>query len=113
MNNKNDQRSNQDALSEKIFSNEHKKRGRLKIFLGYAAGVGKTYSMLDDAHEKRKDGIDVVVGYVEPHSRPETIRLLEGLPSLPPKVLNHGNIKLKEFDLDAALERKPELILVG
>lgn len=87
-------------------------KGRLKIFLGYASGVGKTYSMLDDAHEKMNSGMDVVVGYVDPHSSPETLRILDGLPALPLKIISHGNLQRKEFDLDAALERKPELILV-
>ncbi len=87
-------------------------KGRLKIFLGYASGVGKTYSMLDDAHEKINSGMDVVVGYVDPHSSPETLKILDGLPALPLKIISHGNLQLKEFDLDAALERKPELILV-
>jgi len=87
-------------------------KGRLKIFLGYASGVGKTYSMLDDAHEKMDSGMDVVVGYVDPHSSPETLKILDGLPALPLKIISHGNLQLKEFDLDAALERKPELILV-
>ncbi|MBR0597014.1 sensor histidine kinase [Sinanaerobacter chloroacetimidivorans] len=112
MTNQDDQRPNPDLLLESIRSNETCKRGKLKIFLGYAAGVGKTYSMLDDAREKFQSGIDVVVGYVEPHARPETMQLLEGLPALPPKVVKHKNIELKEFDLDAALGRKPELILV-
>jgi two-component system, OmpR family, sensor histidine kinase KdpD len=108
----NDQRPNPDVLLEKLHSDEKKKKGRLKIFLGYAAGVGKTYSMLDDAHEKLKSGIDVVAGYIEPHSRPETMRLLGGLPVLPPREIQYRNLQLKEFDIDAALERKPELILV-
>lgn len=110
--NQNDQRPDPDILLETIRSNETRRKGKLKIFLGYAAGVGKTYSMLDDAHEKLDSGVDVIVGYIEPHSRPETIRLLEGLPALPLKVLQHRNLQLKEFDIDAALERKPELILV-
>jgi len=87
-------------------------KGRLKIFLGYASGVGKTYSMLDDAHEKFQSGIDVVVGYVDPHSTPETLKILDGLPALPLKTISHGNQQIKEFDLDAALEKKPELIIV-
>ncbi|HYE69295.1 MAG TPA: sensor histidine kinase KdpD [Anaerovoracaceae bacterium] len=87
-------------------------KGRLKIFLGYASGVGKTYSMIDDAHEKMNSGMDVVVGYVDPHSSPETLKILDGLPALPLKIISHGNLQLKEFDLDAALERKPELIIV-
>ncbi|HWQ78997.1 MAG TPA: sensor histidine kinase KdpD [Anaerovoracaceae bacterium] len=108
----NDHRPDPDALLEAIRSDQPEKKGKLKIFLGYAAGVGKTYSMLDDAHEKLKSGVDVVAGYIEPHSRPETMRLLEGIPTLPPKVIRHRNIWLKDFDLDAAIERKPELILV-
>jgi len=108
----NDRRPNPDVLLEGIQSNEGKEEGKLKIFFGYAAGVGKTYAMLDDAREQLKNGVDVLVGYVEPHTRPETLRLLEGLPTLPPKVVQYKNIQLKEFDLDAALLRKPELILV-
>jgi len=107
-----DLRPDPDALLKKISSEEKNKKGNLKIFLGYAAGVGKTYAMLDDAHEKINSGVDVVVGYVEPHTRPETMQLLEGLPALPPNDVNYKNIKIREFDLDAALERKPELILV-
>ena len=107
-----DQRPNPDAILEGIHSDEPKKTGKLKIFFGYAAGVGKTYAMLDDAMEQFKSGIDVVVGYVEPHTRPETMQLLVGLPMLPPKIVHHKNLQLKEFDLDAALARKPELILV-
>ena len=86
--------------------------GRLKIFFGYAAGVGKTYAMLEAAHQAQKEGIDVVVGYVEPHARPDTLALLEGLEVLPGKEIDYRGIKLRELDLDAALERKPQLILV-
>ncbi|MCX7615629.1 MAG: two-component sensor histidine kinase, partial [Clostridiales bacterium] len=107
-----DRRPDPDVLLESIRSNEPKNTGKLKIFFGYAAGVGKTYAMLDDAHEQLKNGVDVLVGYLEPHTRPETMQLLSGLPVLPPKVLQYKNIQLKEFDLDSALLRKPELILV-
>lgn len=107
-----DVRPNPDIILESIRLNEQKSMGKLKIFFGYAAGVGKTYAMLDDARELLKSGIDVVVGYVEPHTRPETMHLLDGLPVLPPKIVQHKNIQLKEFDLDAALKRKPQLILV-
>ena len=86
--------------------------GKLKIFFGYAAGVGKTYAMLEAAHQAQKEGIDVVVGYVEPHLRPDTLALLDGLESLPCKEMDYRGIKLKEFDLDRALQRKPQLILV-
>lgn len=86
--------------------------GKLKIFFGYAAGVGKTYSMLEAAHQAKKEGMDVVVGYVEPHARPDTLALLDGLEILPCKEIDYRGIKLKEFDLDRALQRKPQLILV-
>lgn len=87
-------------------------RGRLKIFFGYAAGVGKTYTMLDDAHTAKKAGIDVIVGYIEPHTRPETLARLEGLEVLPTLKVPYKSMTLNEFDLDAALARKPDLILV-
>ena len=85
---------------------------KLKIFFGYAAGVGKTYAMLEAAHQAQKEGMDVVVGYVEPHARPDTLALLDGLERLPCKEIDYRGIKLKEFDLDRALQRKPQLILV-
>ncbi len=87
-------------------------RGRLKVFFGYAAGVGKTYGMLRAARAQQKAGVDVVVGYVEPHGRPETEALLEGLEILPPRAVDYRGVALREFDLDAALKRKPALILV-
>ena len=108
----NNQQAKFNIPAEKTYSERFVKKGRLKIFFGYASGVGKTYSMLDDAHEKFKSGKDVVIGYVEPHSNPETLRLIEGLSALPLKVISHGSVEIKEFDLDAALDRKPELILV-
>ena len=86
--------------------------GKLKIFFGYAAGVGKTYAMLEAAHQAKKEGTDVVVGYVEPHARPDTLALLDGLELLPCKEIDHRGIRLKELDLDRALQRKPQLILV-
>ena len=86
--------------------------GRLKVFFGYAAGVGKTYAMLQEAHRAQESGTDVAVGYVEPHSRPDTLALLEGLEVLPPKRQRHRGIELREFDLDAALERHPQVVLV-
>ncbi len=107
-----DYRSDPDAILEDIQTHRDQRPGRLKIFFGYAAGVGKTYAMLDDAQERLKSGIDVLVGYIEPHTRPETMQKLHGLPVLPPKTVSYRNIELKEFDLDKALELKPELILV-
>lgn len=89
-----------------------KKRGRLRIYFGYAAGVGKTYAMLNDAHEAIESGVDVVAGYIEPHARPETMALLEGLEALSPLEIPYKGVVLKEFDLDLAIRRRPELILV-
>lgn len=107
------QRTEPDEILKKIHNEERKQgRGYLKIFFGYAAGVGKTYTMLEAAHTAKSRGVDVVVGYVEPHARPETTRLVQGLESLSPRIIEHNHIQLKEFDLDAALARKPELILV-
>lgn len=86
--------------------------GKLKIFFGYAAGVGKTYAMLDTAREDQKAGADVVAGYVEAHARPDTLALLEGLEMLSPKYADYKGIRLREFDLDAALKRRPKILLI-
>ena len=86
-------------------------RGHLKIFFGYAAGVGKTYAMLKAAHAAKRRGIDVVAGYIEPHTRPRTMQLLNGLETILPLVLSYKGISVKEFDLDAAIARHPKLIL--
>lgn len=88
------------------------RQGRLKIFFGYAAGVGKTYAMLEAAHLAQKQGVDVVVGYIERHTRPDTLALLDGLEQLPTRTVEYRGIELREFDIDAALERRPQLILV-
>ena len=86
--------------------------GKLKIFLGYAAGVGKTYAMLEAARQRRKDGRDVVAGYVESHGRAETDVLLEGLEVLPRKEIRYMEVALQEMDIDAILVRKPQIVLV-
>jgi two-component system sensor histidine kinase KdpD len=91
---------------------EETRRGKLKIFFGAVAGVGKTYTMLESARLRKKEGIDVIVGYVETHKRAETDALLEGLEILPPKIIKYKNVELREFDIDAALKRNPSLILV-
>ena len=88
------------------------KRGRLRIFFGASAGVGKTYAMLEAAHRMRASGIDVVVGYVEPHGRVDTEHLLAGLEQLPFLNVSYRGIVRREFDLDAALTRHPGIILV-
>lgn len=87
-------------------------RGHLKIFFGYAAGVGKTYAMLKAAHAAKRHGIDVVAGYIEPHARPQTSALVNGLECLANLVSVYNGIPLSEFNLDAALARHPQLILV-
>ncbi len=108
-----DKRPDPDELLARVQQEDQRRqRGRLKIFLGAAAGVGKTYSMLQAAHDKRAEGIDVVVGYIEPHSRPETAALLGGLEVIPPLLVEYRGTQLRDFDLDAALKRHPTLILV-
>ncbi|WP_080801677.1 sensor histidine kinase [Arabiibacter massiliensis] len=87
-------------------------RGKLKVFFGYAAGVGKTYAMLEEAHAVLEKGFDVVVGYIEPHTRADTMALVEGLEQIPPLEVKHRGIVLREFDLDAVLERRPQIVLV-
>ena len=84
----------------------------MKIFFGYAAGVGKTYAMLKAAHIAKNQGADVVAGYIEPHARPKTAAPLNGLELLPVKEIEYNGITLREFDIDAALKRKPQLMLV-
>src|ERR1700688_5329277 len=88
------------------------RRGRLRIFFGASAGVGKTYSMLEAARAARAGGADIVVGYVEPHGRVETERLLEGLEQLPFLQVHYRGIVCREFDLDAALKRAPATLVV-
>lgn len=94
------------------FRPDSPQKGDLKIFFGYAAGVGKTYAMLEAAHQAQKRGADVVVGYIERHTRPDTLALLEGLEQLPEKIVEYKGITLKELDLDAALQRRPNILLV-
>jgi len=107
------ERPDPDQLLDKIQREEEKKqRGRLKIFFGASAGVGKTFAMLQAARRRRDEGVDVVVGIVETHGRKETIALLEGLDAVPMARHEYRGRSLAEFDLDAALARKPQLILV-
>jgi two-component system sensor histidine kinase KdpD len=91
---------------------QREERGRLKIFLGAAAGVGKTYAMLLEAQELKRRGVDVVIGYVEAHARPDTIALLKGLETLPHRSVSYRGVEMDEMDLDAILARHPELVLV-
>ena len=106
-------RPDPDQLLERVKAEEaRQRRGRLRIFFGASAGVGKTYAMLEAARSALASGTDVVVGYVEPHGRVETERLLEGLPRLAPLPVSYRGIVRLEFDLDAALARRPEILLV-
>jgi two-component system sensor histidine kinase KdpD len=106
-------RPNPDALLAQVNAAEKKAhRGKLKIFFGANAGVGKTYAMLEEAQRRKQEGVEVVVGYVEPHGRAETERLLAGLEHLPLLSVDQAGVERGEFNLDAALNRKPQLLLV-
>ncbi|WP_099716570.1 MULTISPECIES: sensor histidine kinase KdpD [unclassified Clostridium] len=107
------ERPNPDYLLNQIKKEEtESSRGKLKIFFGYAAGVGKSYAMLMEAHDMKKMGKDIVIGYIEPHARPETMELVDGIENIGVKTIDYKGITLKEFDLDKALARKPNIILV-
>ena len=108
-----DERPNPDYLLKQVQASEpDASRGRLKLFFGANAGVGKTYAMLEAARQRKKEGVDVIIGVVETHGRAETAALLDGLDVLPKKEIEYKGVKLKEFDIDAALARKPALILI-
>ena len=87
-------------------------RGKLKIYFGYSSGVGKTYTMLKDAHQELRRGVDIVVGYINPNSSVETLELTEGLENLPMKLVAGRRGMFTEFYLEGALLRKPQIILV-
>jgi two-component system sensor histidine kinase KdpD len=106
-----DQRPSPDALLAKA-SKEESRAGRLKIFLGAAPGVGKTYEMLTEACARLKEGTDVVVGVVETHGRKETEALTEGLEVIPRKRVSYKDRELEEMDIDAILTRRPKLVLI-
>lgn len=107
------ERPNPDSLLARIQADaSHSAQGTLRIFFGYAAGVGKTYAMLEAARREAKLGRDVVVGYLEPHARPETQALLEGLEAIPVREFEYRGVTLKEFDVDAGLARHPDVLLV-
>src|SRR4051812_32045719 len=88
---------------------ERARRGRLKLYVGFAAGVGKTYRMLQEAHELRKRGVDAVVAFVEPHGRAETIALVEGLEVVPRRRIDYRGVPVEEMDLAAVLARRPQV----
>jgi two-component system, OmpR family, sensor histidine kinase KdpD len=107
------QRPDPDELLKKVQDEEaRQKRARLKIFFGMAPGVGKTFAMLQDAQDRRAEGVDVVAGVVETHGRADTQALTEGLEVLPKRQLPYRGVQLEEFDLEAAIRRHPALVLV-
>ena len=91
---------------------ERLRRGRLKVYIGFAAGVGKTYRMLEEAHALAKRGVDVVVGLVETHGRADTAALIHGLEVIPRRMLEYRGLRVEEMDLDAIVARRPEIALV-
>ena len=108
-----DFRPDPDTLLARVQGEERQKpRGKLKIFLGYIAGVGKTYEMLQAAHLRRREGVDVRIGYVETHGRAETDALLAGLTVIPRKIVEYRGVTIPEMDLDAILAAHPQLVLV-
>jgi two-component system sensor histidine kinase KdpD len=106
-----EQRPDPDELLKNLQAEEYG-RGKLKIFLGYAAGVGKTFAMLEAAHQRKQQGIDVVVGYVETHHRVETEEMIAGLEVLARKQVEYHNVVLPELDVDVVLKRRPAIVLV-
>jgi two-component system, OmpR family, sensor histidine kinase KdpD len=101
-----------DLLARIQAEDKQRANGHLKVFFGYAAGVGKTYAMLEAAHQRNAEGVDVVVGYVETHNRVETENMLQGLEVIPRKTIIYRNVQLPEMDIDRILARKPHLVLV-
>ncbi len=91
---------------------EKEREGKLTVYLGYAPGVGKTYSMLEDALQRQREGKDVVIGYIETHNRPETNALVENFEVIPTLSIEHQTLSLREIDLDAVIRRHPQIVLV-
>src|SRR5690349_15630806 len=109
----NSQRPDADALLKRVQAEEARRvEGKLKIFFGANLGVGKTYAMLEAAHEQRRESVDVVIGVVETHGRAETEALVDGLEILPRRAVEYRGATIPEFDLDAALARRPTVILI-
>jgi two-component system sensor histidine kinase KdpD len=107
------ERPNPDELLARVQAEERQQaRGKLKIFLGYAAGVGKTYAMLEAAHQRKEQGVDLAAAYVETHGRAETEAMLKDLDILPRKQVEYRGVTLPEMDVDAVLARRPQLALV-
>src|ERR1035437_4328141 len=108
-----DNRPDPDELLASLYNEEEKsKRGKLKIFFGMCAGVGKTYTMLQTAHAEKLKGIDIIIGYVETHNRKETAELVAGFELIPRKTYEYKSYPVEEMDLDAIIARKPLIVLV-
>jgi two-component system, OmpR family, sensor histidine kinase KdpD len=113
MNNQENTRPDPDELLASIkLEEDHNKRGKLKIFFGMCAGVGKTFSMLESAHIDKSKGKDIIIGYIETHNRSDTNELLEGFEIIPRKAVEYRGAKLEDADIEAIIKRKPEIILI-
>lgn len=96
----------------KNINDNHIERGTLKVFLGYAAGVGKTFHMLDLAHDEYKKGANIIIGYIQKHARKKTLDMMRGMPRIENKIMDYKGKKIEEFNLEKALEIKPDCILI-
>src|SRR5215472_16548068 len=99
-------------MSESSPKSSPPKRGSLRIFLGYAAGVGKTYAMLEEAQRRRGSGVDIVIGYFEPHGRKDTIERTAGLEIIPRRIITYRGTSFDEMDTEAILARRPQVCAV-
>src|ERR1035437_5488891 len=107
------ERPNPDELLAALAKEEEKsKKGKLKIFFGMCAGVGKTYTMLQAAHDEKKKGNDIIIGYIETHNRKETVALVQGFEIIPRKTIEYKSTSVQEMDLDAIIARNPQIVLV-
>src|SRR5215475_2174103 len=91
---------------------EESEHAKLRVYIGAAAGVGKTYQMLKDAHQLKQQGVDIVIAFVEPHSRVETEALVEGLERVPMRKIEYRGVVLEEMDVDAVIARRPTIAVV-
>src|SRR5262245_55372346 len=107
--NKNGQRLSPESLLKLVQESE---RAKLRVYIGAAAGVGKTYQMLEDAHELKNSGVDVVIGIIETHGRADTIAKLDCLEVVPPKLIEYRGSVFEEMDLDAVIARKPRVTII-
>src|ERR1700694_219078 len=104
-----EQRRSPESLLAKIKENE---QARLRIYIGAAAGVGKTFRMLEEAHELRRQKVDLVLGLIEPHKRAETESLVNGLERIPLKKIEYRGVVFEELDVDAVIARRPAIVIV-